>query len=78
MNSRHKTHLFRYRYAGAEWELEIKATDANDARLRLGALAFATYDGVAISEHPVLFAPFDIASVWARNFAVRLFPRLKR
>ena len=61
-----QTHLFTYRHDGAEWLLTIKATDADDARARIGKLAWATYDGVAVSEMPITFAPIGIASVWER------------
>jgi hypothetical protein len=72
MNSPHKTHVFRYRHDGAEWELKIEATDADDARARIGKLAWATYDGVMVSEQPILLAPIGILSVWVRNAAARL------
>jgi len=45
----YETHLFTYRHDGADWVLAIKATDADDARARIGKLAYATYDGVAIA-----------------------------
>jgi hypothetical protein len=67
-----ETHLFTYRHDGAEWVLAIKATDADDARARIGKLAYATYDGVAISRSPVAAAPIGILSVWVRNAAARL------
>jgi hypothetical protein len=77
MNAEYKTHIFRYRHDGAEWQLKIDATDAEDARARIGKLAWATYDGIAISERPIVFAPLDIAVVWLRNTATRLIARLR-
>jgi hypothetical protein len=71
MNARHTTHLFRYRYAGAEWVLELKATDADDARARLGALTWATYEGVVIETTPAILSPLRMLSVWLRNAAKR-------
>lgn len=75
MEEKYATHLFTYRHDGAEWILAIKATDANDARARIGKLAYATYDGVAIAQMPAAYAPIGILSVWARNAAAFLLPR---
>ncbi len=46
------THLFTYRHDGAQWVLQIKARDAEDAKQRLGKLAYATYDGVLVAKLP--------------------------
>ncbi len=75
MDSEYETHLFTYRHDGAEWLLAIKATDADDARARIGKLAYATYDGVAISQTPVFLAPIGIISVWVRNALAAILPR---
>jgi|SoiMethySBSTD1v2_1073268.scaffolds.fasta_scaffold229233_1 hypothetical protein len=76
MNAEYKTHVFRYRYAGSEWILRINATDAEDARQRIGRLTWATYDGIEMSDRPILFAPFEIAIVRVRNAALRLIARI--
>ena len=52
-----KTHLFTYNHDGAHWSVEIKARDADDARARIGKLAYATYDGVLIANLPALTGP---------------------
>jgi hypothetical protein len=70
-----ETHLFTYRHDGAEWVLAIKATDADDARARIGKLAYATYNGVGISQTPAVLAPIGMLSVWARNTAAYFLPR---
>ena len=75
MNAEYETHLFTYRHDGAEWILAIKATNADDARARIGKLAYATYNGVAISQTPAVLAPIGILSVWARNTATRILAR---
>jgi hypothetical protein len=75
MDAEYKTHLFTYRHDGAEWVLPIKATDADDARARIGKLAYATYNGVAVSQTPAVLAPIGIMSVWARNTAVYILSR---
>ena len=67
-----QTHVFSYRHDGRHWELTIKATDADDARARIGKLAYATYDGVQIARMPVALAPIGILSVWVRNTLTRL------
>ena len=78
MKEQYSTHLFTYRHDGGEWVLAIKATDANDARARIGKLAYASYDGVAVSEMPAVLAPFGILSVWARNTAIVLLKRFSK
>jgi len=61
------THLFSYRFAGAEWTLEIKARDAQEAKERLKALPFARYDGRLIAKFPTSLGPFMKMTVWLRN-----------
>lgn len=72
-----QTHLFTYRHDGSEWVLAIKATDADDARARIGKLTWAAYDGIAVAEMPVALAPLGIVSVWVRNAAFRLLAFLR-
>lgn len=60
------THLFSYRFADARWTLDIKAKSADEARERLKALAWATYDGELIASVPA-----------APRSAVRLFDWLR-
>jgi len=74
-NSCYKTHSFTYRHEGATWTIELQARDADDARARIGKLAYATYDGVVIDEMPVALAPIGLMSVWVRNAAASLLPR---
>jgi hypothetical protein len=45
VSEQYATHLFSYRFGDARWALEIKASSADEARERLKALAWATYDG---------------------------------
>lgn len=37
--------LFEYRHEGAEWALEIRARDLDDAKARLKAMAWAQHRG---------------------------------
>ena len=69
-----QTHVFSYRHDGRHWELTIKATDADDARARIGKLAYATYDGVQLARVPVILAPIGLLSVWVRNTVSRFLP----
>lgn len=73
METRYQTHMFTYRHDGAEWTLTLQATNAEDARARIGNLAYATYDGVVIAQTPIALSPFGIASVWLRNALKRIF-----
>jgi len=73
-----QTHLFSYRHDGAEWVLEIKAYDEQDARARLSRLAFASYDGVLVAKMPVALGPVALLATWLRNAAVALLPRFAR
>lgn len=63
----YRTHLFSYRYGGAEWTLEIKARDAREAQERVKALPFARYDGELIAKVPATVGPLMKAAVWLRN-----------
>lgn len=47
--SEYETHLFSYRFEGADWGFEIVARDADEAKARLKALAWAKYDGVLVA-----------------------------
>lgn len=75
MKDNYETHMFTYRHDGADWVLTIKATDADDARARIGKLAYATYDGVVVEQLPGILTPIGILSIWARNAAATLLPR---
>lgn len=75
MERKYETHMFTYRHDGAEWMITLHATDADDARRRIGKLAYATYDGVVVSQAPAVLAPIGMLSVWARNTANMLLHR---
>jgi hypothetical protein len=70
-----QTHLFTYRHDGAEWVLEIKAYDEQDAKARLSRLAFASYNGVLVAKIPAALGPVALLVTWFRNAAVELLPR---
>lgn len=47
------THLFSYRFGDASWSLEIQAKNAEEAKERLKALAWARYDGELVANVPL-------------------------
>jgi hypothetical protein len=77
MADRFQTHVFSYRHDGRDWELRIKAADADDARARIGKLAYATYDGIVVADMPVTLAPIGIAYLRVRNAAHRVLAAFK-
>ena len=46
-------YLFEYRHEGAEWAIEIRARDLDDAKARLRTLPWAQYRGEIVSSGPV-------------------------
>lgn len=70
-----QTHLFTYRHDGSEWLLEIKANGEQDAKARLGKLAFASYDGVLVAKIPGTLGPLARMTTWIRNAAGYLIRR---
>jgi hypothetical protein len=73
-----QTHLFSYRHEGKLWELEIQARDADDARRRIGQLAYATYDGVLVTKVPLALGPLAIFTAWMRNATRTLVTQLRQ
>lgn len=67
-----KSFLVTYRHDGAEWALELKAKSAEDARARLGKLAYATVDGELVAKVPATLGPFATAVMVLRNSFARL------
>lgn len=62
-----KTHLFTYRFGGAEWNLEIPAESAREARERLSAITLARYEGEMVAKIPAVAGPLARLAVWFRN-----------
>lgn len=58
-DEKYATHLFSYPFEGAKWTIDIRARDEGEARRRLQALAWATYDGELIARFPVLPGPIS-------------------
>jgi hypothetical protein len=61
-------YLFEYKFDGAEWGIEIKAANPNEARERLKAISWAQYKGEIYATVPV--APARISRALARLRAV--------
>lgn len=70
-----QTHTFSYRHNGKLWALDIKAENADDARRRIAALTYASYDGILVAKIPAALGPLSLVAVWIRNAAVALLPR---
>jgi hypothetical protein len=71
-----KTYLFSYRYKNAIWGFDLKAESPEDAKERLKALAWATYNGelmATIPDNPAsrIFVPLVCAvrNLWGRRKA---------
>lgn len=66
-----RTFLVRYRYEGAEYGLELKATDLADAQRRVSQLGFAKLDGELITTVPAALGLLAIAAAAIQNGLAR-------
>lgn len=73
VSEKYATHLFSYRFDGREYTIDIVAKDANEAKDRLKALAWAKYDGVLITRLPVGLGLLARISVAIRNATRAIF-----
>ena len=62
-------YLFEYRHEGAEWALEIRARDLNDAKARLQTLPWAQYRGEVVAAGHI--PGFGLAGLIDRFFRPR-------
>ena len=69
------THLFSYGFNGRQYTIDIVAKDADEAKERLKALAWAKYDGVLITRIPVGLGILARITVAVRNATNALFAR---
>ncbi|WP_026379437.1 hypothetical protein [Afifella pfennigii] len=65
--SEYATHLFSYRFEGRSYTVDIVAKDAEEAKARLKALAWAEYDGVLVARVPAAMGPLARLAVAFRN-----------
>lgn len=47
-----KTYLFSYSHQGVRWNFEIPAESEADAKVRLGKMQYANFDGELIAKIP--------------------------
>jgi hypothetical protein len=66
-NDRYPTHLFSYRFEGREYTIDIAAKDADEAKERLKALAWAKYDGILVARVPAGLGILARLTVAVRN-----------
>lgn len=72
MDEKLKRFLVSYRHDGCQWNIELPATDLEDARRRLSQLALGRLDGEIIADIPGALGPLAAAAAFARNvFAPR-------
>ncbi|RJQ47519.1 MAG: hypothetical protein C4528_04825 [Gammaproteobacteria bacterium] len=67
MNFGYKTYLFSYHHDGAQWNFEIPAKDAEDAKTRLAKLVYAKLDGELIAKLPATVGFFGWFLTLLRN-----------
>jgi hypothetical protein len=68
----YKTFLVRYRYEGAEWSVQLPARSYDDAKARLGCLAYASIDGELVMTLPSYSGPLAALIAGLRNAIRRL------
>ncbi|MCT8268485.1 hypothetical protein NYQ83_14480 [Afifella sp. JA880] len=71
--SEYATHLFSYRFQSRSYTVDIVAKDADEAKARLKALAWAEYDGVLVARVPAAIGPLARLTIAFRNAAHALF-----
>lgn len=62
-----KRFLVSYRHEGSEWNIELAATDLEDARRRLSQLALGRLDGEIIADIPTALGPLAALAAFTRN-----------
>lgn len=67
-----KKFLVSYRYEGSQWNIELSATDLDDARRRVSQLALSRLEGEIIADIPRALGPLATLAAFVRNlFAPR-------
>jgi hypothetical protein len=62
-----KRFLVSYRHEGSQWNIELPATDLEDARRRVSQLALARLDGEIIADIPGALGPVAALAAFVRN-----------
>lgn len=72
MDRKFKKFLVSYRHDGGQWNIELPATDIEDARRRLSQLALGQLEGEIIADIPGALGPLAALAAFTRNlFASR-------
>jgi hypothetical protein len=66
-----KRFLVSYRHDGGQWNVELPATDIDDARRRLSQLALGRLEGEIIADVPGAFGPLAATVAFVRNVFAR-------
>ena len=66
-----KRFLISYRHEGGQWNIELPATDLEDARRRLSQLALGRFEGEIIATVPGALGPLAAVVAFARNLLAR-------
>jgi len=66
-----KRYLFEYRHEGAEWALEIRARDLNDAKARLAAIPWSQFRGEIAASGSIPLGT-GLSHLWRRITQFRL------
>jgi hypothetical protein len=67
VSENYATHIFSYRFNERQYTVDIVARDAIEAKERLKALAWATYDGELVARIPAGLGILARISVVVRN-----------
>ena len=73
VETKYATYLFSYRFNGREYTIDIVAKDADEAKERLKALAWAKYDGILGGRMPAKLGFFAKTLVALRNATTAIF-----
>lgn len=66
-----RTYLVSYNHGGAQWQLELVAESAEDAKSRLARLPFGSVDGELITKVPAALGLFATLIAAIRNNLTR-------
>lgn len=69
LENTYTTHLFSYRFEGKVYTVDIVAANADEAKARLKALAWAQYDGELVARIPARLGLLTRLTVAVRNMA---------
>lgn len=70
--SKMKRYLVSYRHDGVQWNIELPASNVDDANRRLGQLVFARMEGEIVAKVPASLSPLIAIAAWTRNLVRRV------